>query len=57
MISLKVLRRIRDKSTGVIDMREEEVTLVRENDRSVWVMLENGDVIKRKKRDVVGEGK
>lgn len=48
---MKIRRRVKDgdKYKEAI----EEVTLVKRNSRTVWVKLSNGDVIKRKNRDIV----
>lgn len=43
---------IRRTEHGTKEIRQ-KVRLVRENAKTVWVELPNGDVIKRHKRDVV----
>lgn len=54
---MKIQRRIRKvsvKGDEYFKTVTENVTLVKQNDRSVRVMLHNGDIITRKSRDVIG---
>lgn len=52
---MKVRRRIYDKKTGKTKTVTEKVKLIKKRDRSVIVKLENGDIIKRKLKDVIEE--
>jgi hypothetical protein len=47
---MKIKRRINKGTKEII----EDVELVRRNTSSVTVKLKNGDIIKRKNRDIVG---
>lgn len=48
-VRLKVKRRVNFGRKEII----ESVNLARKNIRTVWVRLSNGDVIKRKNRDII----
>ena len=50
---MKIKRRVKDGNTYKETI--EEVTLVEKRDKSVLVKLANGDIIKRKLKDIVGE--
>ena len=52
---MKIKRRILNKETGKIKTITETVELVKKNDKTVLVKLVNGDIIKRKLRDIVEE--
>lgn len=50
---MKVRRRIYNKETGKTKTVTEVVELIKQRKNSVIVKLENGDIIKRKLKDVV----
>ncbi|MGD2071959.1 MAG: hypothetical protein PVG65_00510 [Candidatus Thorarchaeota archaeon] len=54
---MKVKRRIYNPETEEKKEVVEEVKLIRQNSLSIMVQLSNGDVIKRKLKDIVEENK
>jgi len=48
-LSIKVIRRVNNGNKEII----ETCKLIRENAKTIWVKLLNGDIIKRHKRDIV----
>jgi len=52
---MKINRRLYDKKTGKIKTITEEVELIEKRDKTVIVKLGNGDIIKRKLKDIVEE--
>lgn len=46
---MKIRRRVEKGAKEVT----ENVELVKENSKTVWVKLSNGDIINRKKKDIV----
>ena len=50
---MQISRRIYNKKTGVNKNIVVSADLIRENKRTVLVRLMNGDIIKRKKSDIV----
>jgi len=52
---VKIKRRIYNKETGKTKVITEKVELIKKNDKTVLVKLGNGDVIKRKLKDVMEE--
>jgi len=52
---MKIKRRVYNKETGKTKTVTETVELVEKRATSVIVRLKNGDLIKRKKKDIVEE--
>ena len=52
---MKITRRIFDKKTGKTKTITETVELIKKNDKTVLVKLGNGDIIRRKLKDIVKE--
>lgn len=53
---MKIKRRIlKDKSNPVKGYKTivQRAEFIRENKKTIWVMLKHGDVIKRKKEDII----
>ena len=50
---MKVRRRIYDRGKGTTKVKTETVTLLKTNKNRVLVRLGNGDIIKRKIKDVI----
>ena len=50
---MRIRRRIYDKGKGTVKVKTEIVTLITKRKKTVVVKLANGDVIKRKIKDVV----
>jgi len=50
---VKIRRRIYDKAKGTTKVKTETASLVKKRDKTVLVKLRNGDIIKRKIKDVV----
>jgi len=52
---VKIHRRIYNKETGKTKTVIETVELIKKKDRTILVKLSNGDIIKRKLKDIVEE--
>lgn len=50
---MKIKRRVKTNVKAMYKEVIEDVELVSENKLSVWVRLSNGNIIKRKRKDVV----
>ena len=50
---MKIKRRIKTNVNAMYKEVTESVELIREGKRFVWVKLSNGDIIKRKVKDIV----
>ena len=52
---MKIKRRIFNRETGKTKTITETVELIKKNDKTILVKLGNGDIIKRKLKDIVEE--